>query len=472
VDYKSGQVATIELTAQDGQNLIASARLIQDPNYFQFNRIELLGSARDELSARPLMGQGVIEWKLFDHSNATGKPPCHNCSGNGILRSLSIFQGEHVAPETIQVYGVIEIFEVREVFRWKNSREVPSSEIWFLQRPADWDHNLPEGLIARSIRKVGPWHRSRSTGCEFRLKSVHWRRNDDRISREAELLTIPAIEMRPSDRTSTTFANEWTRIWQVVRVLLSFRFRQTFWPLYECYQEKNQSISTYYSLPFEHPVDRILNEDEVFYDKTENYIARGLKSLYLISENLPIIHGAIHGYSKSFSAITPSEQLTSVVEGLERLIAIYEEISALKRELVPANEWRSIVKALKTSIEKQDIRPQLAAELKRHVSSKPVLSLQQRIERMAARQRPCWEPRDTRLLHGLSGLIKMRNDVVHGRRVDDFQALSVNVTRGQLLFERLFLGICGNAKVRRLQRSSDFVARWDEKQTSQAKSYQ
>jgi len=131
--------------------------------------------------------------------------------------------------------------------------------------------------------------------------------------------------------------------------------------------------------------------------------------------------------------------LTSCVEGLERLVTAFEGTRSLDRDLATPEEWKPVAKSLKKHVSTLAIGGGMQARIKRSLSFAPKLSLQERLERMAAHFRPYLSGSDRELFSGIDKMIKVRNDIVHGRLIADVNTTYVELLRARAVFERLFL---------------------------------
>ena len=76
---------------------------------------------------------------------------------------------------------------------------------------------------------------------------------------------------------------------------------------------------------------------------------------------------------------------------------------------------------------------------KAFLGSSPTLSLQDRIKRMARHYRRQRRNKAARVFEGIETMVRLRNALVHGRKVEDHQLLYVETVRSRALFEQLFL---------------------------------
>ena len=93
------------------------------------------------------------------------------------------------------------------------------------------------------------------------------------------------------------------------------------------------------------------------------------------------------------------------------------------------------------------------------LSSVPVLTLKDRIQRMGRSFSKKLSIYEVQLFDGVKALIGVRNDIVHGRVVNDVDLLYKESLRGQLLFKKNILCLSGCSELNVAKRTADFVNR-------------
>ncbi len=440
-DYETA--ATVELTTRDGEVLRLSAILHRDPQHLHWNRIRLLGTEQEKLSLWKIDNDHDLEWSLFMNARWPPMGAEYRTSGRGGLRDRGMTQGMNIDPEGVQAFSEIDVYETVETIGaegWSEQR----ADYWFLQRPYDWFASRRRYREPKGLSRHGDWLTLRSLGLKFRLAQIGHPRSDDRLSKEVELVDIPAVEIKPlTSLDQDDFVTRADDLWFSLRILIAFRYRQYVSQLMEYKEGSGRRTQTWHLGAIEPKEKRPDADTPPFYGNTARIFARALPALARYRAQRELLHGAVYGYAESFKTSISESHLTSCVEGLERLVCAFEEIKGLSRDTVERKAWRPIAKALKRAIDEADVDAQTRGRLKRSLSSPALLSLQERLERMATTYRRYWSEQDRALLAGIGKLIKVRNDIVHGRLITDYNALYVELVRGRALFERLFLNLVG-----------------------------
>jgi hypothetical protein len=167
------------------------------------------------------------------------------------------------------------------------------------------------------------------------------------------------------------------------------------------------------------------------------------------------LHAAIHTYVSAQHEVIESA-ITSYCEGIERILAAFENSRGLTRDVLTdkaeVSEYRSAQKQFKRMVgelatlrRKTPTTQAKSAAIRRHLSKQPMLTLQDRIERMSKVFERHWHAHEKVLLADLDRMIRIRNDIVHGRHVGrhSIDRLFAERVRSEALFERLFLCLIG-----------------------------
>ena len=440
-DYE--KAATVELTLKTGEPLRLSAVLLRDPHHLTWNRIRLLGTESEKLALWKLEDRHGLSWSLFRNAN-WGMKSEYRTSGRGLLRDRGMTKGMNIDPDGVQAFAEIEVFESIETIVDDDSWRDRTAQYWFLQRPDDWSPYKRRYSEPKGLDTYGDWHVLRSLGLKFRLAQIGHARSDERLSREVELIEVPAVEIKPLvEMDEADFGMRADDLWFSLRILITFRHRQFVTPLTDYKEGWGRRTQTWHANAVEPKEKRSGGDMPPFYGSTGSVFAQALPRLARYRAQREVLHGAVYGYAESFKSSVSESHLTSCVEGLEQLVCAFEDIHGLSRDAVDRKTWKPIAKALKQAIDDVGVKATTRARLKRGLASPTPLSLQERVERMARKYRPYWNDRDRALLNGLGKLIKTRNDIVHGRVVTDYQALYVELVRGRAIFERLFLNLVG-----------------------------
>ncbi len=439
-DHESS--VSITLIGGGGGTLRCSALLERDPEYLRWNRITLLGSHDDYIAALRLHGHGELRWELHNNPDWPGgevREDQHRTGGTATFRSIGMASGISIAPDSIQRFGDLRIFEFSERTTAPGSKG-PSAEYWFLQRPRDWYAYPRRMRRTTGISHRGDWLKMPGTGLRFRLLSIGHPRNDPRLSRETELIQLPGVEMRPTGEVADdAFLEEAEDLWFALRILVAFRYRLYPHTVAEFREVAGEYSRTWHPVPVEPRETTDERVDPPFYGAIDRFLVRGAASLLPYRKHRELLHAAVFGYANSYKTFLLEGGLTSCVEAIERLVTAFEVISALEREVMDRRQWRKVATTLKRSVEGLQLEPSQARKVKRSLASPATLSLEERILRMAAVQRRRWKDGDRQLLAGVADMIRLRNAIVHGRLADDINEVFVELVRARALFEVLFL---------------------------------
>lgn len=441
----SDEPTNIIVVQENGEKHTFSALLKQEPGYLNFNKIELLGRPEDSSSAMSLVGSGLISWTVIEQVESAKRARF----GTGFVRSANELMGLGLPPESVRPLGILEIFDFVEEIEWDESHSESSIVVWFLQRPTSW-HLIPSSHSQLGeFNQHGNWCEVKAHNVKFRLRSISWLRRDTRINNEIEYIEIPAVELRNLDNSEDGVSIEKSGdlLIPFLNVLLASYYKQPFRVL-----ERRERIGKKFKVSHQ-PIalESLRTEGDIrhrFLGDKEQFLSNGLSELARYHNQTAGLFGAVHGYYSSFTGYTIEEKLTSVVEGIEALVTLYEKDAAISRALVSSGTWRGIAKKLKTSLDSEAIDSEIASAIKMQLARPPVLNLFGRISRMVGAQDKGWTSLDREISDGIDRLISLRNKIVHGEEVDDYEEVFAETQRGQLIFERLFLSLCGDENLR------------------------
>ena len=441
--HENGQPVTIVLSSDEGEGLTCSALLHQDPHHLKWNRLSLLGTQDDMLDLMRTDDGRVIRWSLFINPHWPDMGGDYQTSGRGFVRSTGTASGLNIALDSIQTFADIDLFEIKETISGSGWTKT-AAHFWFLQRPVGW-YPIRRRLTPRpELSAYGDWRKVAKLGIRFRFATIGHARHDPRVSRETELIEIPSLDVEPLPTADpATFPTLAEDIWFSLRIFLTFRYRQMITPLMESHEREGGLDQSWHVVAVEPRTLRSDHDTEPFYGAVDKMFARVLPTLHKLKPQRELLHGAAWGYAESFKGAVTESAMTSVVEALERLVCAYEEIHGLNRDLMSRAAWRPVAKSLKAAVDDIELSPDLKARIKRGLVSPATLSLQERLERMADNYRANWTSEDRAFLDGLPAMIKARNDIVHGRVVEDLEPIYVELVRARAIFERLFLDVIG-----------------------------
>lgn len=451
------QVASIQLTDGLGKVHTASALIHQDPQYLHANRISLIGSRSKELELLSFGQDGIIEWQFHtrpDWTLSDDPDYAYIQRGSGILRPTGVTQGVMIADDSIQPYAEIEIIEAIDELR-SEGIEGLQAEYWFLQRPQeDWYVHQPLRLLGKPepTKVAGPWIKITALGLRFRLLHIATYRDDERITHEQEKIKLPGIEIQPvASMEDAAFFSAAKRLWFAFRVLLAFRYRQYVHTLTEFNVSERMHKTTWHNIQLEPRIRRRTHQayHSPFEGGLERYLAKGAAKLAKMESQCELLHAAAFGYASSYKTFSPESGLTACIEGIERLVEAFEQANGLTRELISKKRWRTLGKAAREQARTVQATTEELTAIERALSEVPKLQLFDRIERMVRSLLPKWRKGPLELLEGAAEMIKLRNDIVHGRMVTDYNKLWIERLRAQTLFESLWLGFvdCGDLSI-------------------------
>lgn len=427
----------------------ASAVLHQDAHYLHANRIALIGARDKEIELLGLDTNRIInweihvrpDWKLSDDPNYS-----HQTSGTGWLSRSGMMTGVMIADDSIQPFADIRILEAHDKLRGGHSGG-PAAEYVFLQRPRDWYVHRRGWRTPEPPRLSGSWRPIRALDIRFRLLRLKHVRDDDRTAQEHEQVELPGIEMAPISPCTDEVAFFVTaeRLWFLLRILLVFRYRQFIYTLAEIKVGTGLHDTVWHNVRLEPRERDPAHMDPPFFGALEPYLAKGVMILGTMEDNRELLHAATYGYANSYKTGAMESGLTACVEAIERLVEAFEQTNNLTREVIERKRWKKLGRDVrrqgaplaKTSAERD--------ALDRALSGVPTMHLIERITRMVKTLNRKGRALPEELLRGAPGMIKARNDIVHGRLIGDHRALRIEILRAQVLFERLWLGFmnCG-----------------------------
>lgn len=432
------KIVSIKLLHPEREATVFSAILERDPHFLNWNRMSLVGNDDDYrrfLSA----SEGQFKWELFDNPDwpyRRGDQSEHRTSGSAILMRSGRADGISLARNGIQKFADLAIHSYVETVTISEGKL--SALYAFLQRPPAWYAYPRRRTDSLSVR--GEWRSVPSLELKLRLLATGHQRQDSRISQEVELIQIPGIEVQPiADMLPEAFVRAAEELWFSIRVLLMFRFRQPIAPLTERISTRDKIKTTWHRVEVEPQQKARDFNDFDFFGRVDDLLAKATPRLASCRGQSGLLHAAAWSYAASFGATVLEAQLTDRVEAIERLVAVHEETLGLDRDRVSREKWTPIKSALKEAVDQLGVDAKLAGNLKRSFASSPLLTLQERIERMAERYCDHWKQDDRDLLKGLGSMIAARNSIVHGRLVDVIDRLVVEGLRARVVFEKLFM---------------------------------
>lgn len=450
---------TVTITGKDSRTLTCSGLLERDPGYLHWNRISLLGDKRAMLDAMRLMGGGLVQWRLHQRNDMPDlQDYTHEEFGSAILRSVGMATGINIAENSVQKVAILEAFESTEQITNPNLDAKLGATYWFLQRPPDW-YVYSRAWSRRADRtQRGSWQTVAGTGLRFRLLHVGHVRRELRRSPERELIDIPAVEIEPATafEDDAAFFRAADKLWFTLQIGIVVWHRQYTRTLAEFRDKPGFAEQVW------HPeaIEPMTSGDELdqpsLRGSPDKFLQRVSTALMPKPELHEQLHAAAFCYARSFTSFASESALTSCVEAIERLLVAFESDRGLTRALVDKKDWSRTAKRLKAVIESEGWSAPVAAAAKRVLGSSPTLSLQDRIERMARHYRRRGN-NAARVFEGIESMVRLRNALVHGRKVEDHQLLYVESVRARALFEQLFLDFVGARPVVEVSGAAEII---------------
>jgi hypothetical protein len=453
---------TVTLTGRGGDAITCSAVLERDPAYLSWNRMTLLGGEAQMHRAMRLF-DGEVRWVLHHNQAWPGESeePTREVSGIGWIRSIGMTGGVSIADESLQKFADLEILEHTERMTGGHWGE-PSAEYWFLQRPSYWPAHGTKPQRRATLSQEGPWAVVPGSNLKLRMVSEGQLRDDARLSKEIELVLLPGIEIRPvAPMEAAAFEAAADVVWFQLRILIMFCWRQYVSPLAVRRTRADGFSRTWHSVAVESRQLEAIQDPHVFSGWRFRYLAGGAARLLRYRDEGERLHAAVFGYAQSFKTLALEAGLTNCVEAIERLVTLIEAEADLEREIVSRKRWRSIARALRKGVDDPALSAQEEAAIKRSLASPPTHSLKERIERVIARQGRGWTQEDERVVAGLDGMIRLRNDIVHGRLAGDINRLHVELVRSRAIFEGLFLNLLNLRAVSRSSSAASLIFQFE-----------
>lgn len=443
--HKFESAVTVKLLRTAGEFEIFSAILERDPQFLQWNRMSLIGTRDDERRLLRCGRDAPISWE-FSENPAWMTDPDGSSSmqvrGSGQIARQGGSSGLWITKDTTQKFAEIEILRYIETSTWKDAPL--AATYWFLQRPVGWFPHRSAGMRSDRLSHQGDWRTVPSVNLKFRLITTGHERDDRRVSDEVELLAIPGIEIKPTgDIQPEAFQAAAEQLWFSLRILISFRYRLHLRQLTESISRPGLLQCTWDTVEVQPRTRPAADHEPPLYVSCEDFFAQATGTLDRYHNHRELLHAAVWGYTESFDSSSLEGRLTNAIEGLERLVCAFEDTQGLSREIIGRKEWRTVGASLRKAVDALGIAGELMTKLKQSLAFPAILRLQERVERMAGHYQEGWRPGDREILNGLGTMIKLRNDIVHGRMVPDINRLAIEGLRARYLFERLFLSFAG-----------------------------
>ena len=441
-DYASS--AGIILSAGDW-SATCSCRLERDPGHLSYNRIVLVGDRDAWRGVLPLQSAREIEWRLHENEgwySTQGSRQRTSTYGTAFIRSIGMSSGVAIHPMGVQDFGNLDILEFTETTQFGNDEDAHRSmEFTFLQRPVDWNPWKRRFSFQSSLTRRGDWFKVGAT--RFRSVLHGELRNDQRLSKEIELIQLPGFEVEPvGSGDHNEFPEMAERLWFCLRILVSFRHRQLLHPLRTLASRKDQLSVTWRPQAIEPRQKQDTYREGPIRGSPDGFFASGARRLLAIPEHREALHAAVYGYASSYAMTLVEGRLTACVESLERLIGVFEQTHDLSRELVDPKTWKTASKKLRKAVDDLGLSSVQAHAVRQNLANPLNMPLEARLERMVQHYRRRWSAKEMGVAK-LHTMIKLRNHIVHGRMIADYSEVQAEILRAQTLFELLFLNMLG-----------------------------
>lgn len=440
---------TIVLFANaDGDEVEFPAILEVDYSFQTHNRMVILGTQNNHHKLMKFMDLGEVKWRIPPRTD-----DYYETTGTCWIESVGATQGVGLEVDTVQPVGDAKIIEETHTVRHPDVATIRRS-VLFLQRPRRW----PIGGYKRhrpfGHPRAGRWKRVPRLDLRVRGVMHEFHRDGPSPNSEMELIRVPGVEFEQykfDPLSADDFIKLSDRAWFTCRALLMFCLRQHIDELVITSSKVGENCITTRAveiLPRDIKNDGA--DDIAFSDLgIEIYLSKGVDCIVGGGLDAELFHAASFGYADSFRQTSAEGSLTSVTEAIERLITLFEHARGLERGLLTSAEQRKFSKALRTAVLSEGFSSDRKAAIQFAVSGRLNLTLEDRIRRMARSQKRFWSEADLEYLDGLDRMIKIRNDIVHGRKVSSSAQLVVELGRSRAIFEKLYLCFlgCGRAKL-------------------------
>lgn len=432
------KMVSVKIITKSGHEVCSSAILERDPNNFSWNRMTLIGTRENMDSAMELHAGGLVRWELYVNQRWPHSDKMSKLSGSGAVHSIGMPSGLSIADDGIQKFAELKIYECVEEF---NSTQPKSNSVTFifLQRPLDWYVHRRAVRASEQQMETGEWIKLANFGVRFRLLTFKYHRRDERISKEKELLHLPAVEISKFGEQDAISPDLTEEVWFGLQILMRFRFRQLITTLAEFWSLPNGSRERWHDTQLQPIKEKHGYDAPPFHAKIEMFLTRGLKVILAAKQHKELLHSAAYNYANSFHSSSLESSLTSRIEAFESLVNVFEEVNCLKREIIEIKSWKKIVTSLKKSLDENKIDSAIIGSVKQSISNCPTLTLQQRLERMIKFYQKSGKLKYEDIYSGIKQMIKCRNDIVHGRVIKDVDRLYIESARAQAIFEKMFL---------------------------------
>jgi hypothetical protein len=460
---KERQTSLTFASPEGEHEVTASATLTRDDGYLAFNRISVLTTA----------GEGVGLMRLADDTVhfrvpiSERQPQTHQTWGTGSFTSVgSSKYAPGISDETVYPTAHLEIYSYVDVHKvWKGEPSELLTHLTIWPQPSGWWVNPSlftrwDGTITKVGRTRSVWHRAAQRKIDYRFSQryLHIPRDSDRLGDER--MWMPVIDIRPQHGAidPASYREAVGGLWLLLKSILSFYYGQTF-SLIERTESDGKTITTT-SWPHKLSAQRSRRRDRGIGIGVDSFCADAAKVADARGIDPRELHGAVHLFNQGTSTdLSWEQQATSLVEGVECLLVIFETTKKLSREAL--SRWEARELKAKVSLATSDIsftqgRGRQALEkraiVSRHVAMRPLLTLEERVQRMLRMLARRADPLDEVLIAHLKECIEVRNDIVHGRRTTDVVSIVSARRTATVLFERLFCLLLGERRIV----SSDF----------------
>lgn len=419
--------------------------------------MSLLGNQETMLSAMRLSGKGPVQWKLLHREMRGHEGYVYDEFGTAIVRSEGQTTGLNLADDSIQKVASLELIEAADFVENDGFDAEQQMTFWFLQRPPRW-HVFSRAWSKHSdLTQKGPWRKVSGSGLRFRLIRFGFLQTDVRRNVETEFIGIPGVEIEPIQpwaQEDESF-EAGRALWFSLRIVISFWHRQNVYTLREQRSSESSIGSTWHSEALEPPRKTVATRGNIFLGNDDAFYRSAAISIADFPQLKEQLHAAVYGYASSFRSLVSEPALTSCIEGIERLLVAFEEHHGLRREVVSRKQWRESAKYLKAAIDDVPWDKEVKAHAKRFVSAPPSLSLDERIHRMARHFASKRRRKVPKIFEGSDRMIRLRNKIVHGRQIEDFQLLYAETMRAQGIFETLFVDLLNSRPHIELTRAAE-----------------
>ena len=452
---------SIVLTDENQEELRCSAIFRRDKGFLSYNRITLIGDRMRGIDLLRL-SRGRVRFNLVEPKGEVGRG--HTLKGEGFLTESGVSRsGPGLDDQSIYDVGELSIHEYLEEDELNGDDPItPHATFVFFQRPPGWPTPLLGNYWNGNIRRYGThadrWSKPRGFEIKFRLATSYRHRETDELKFGVERFWLPAVEVEPAPKSTLStekFQKQSEQLWFLLKILIAFYFKHQVQLIERWELWPSRNVRRYWPERLSQ-IRRDRRDDPPFRGLSEaTFFSNAIAAITKRNLSVELLHGAIYSYTSALAQNSLEGSITSYVEGIERLLEIFERHEDLTRQvLTDSGQIKAYRKATKETVDRLSFLEGSQSDIKRkrgairfYLRGVPVLTLQDGIQRMRKHFSKNFAPHEARLFNEIDNFTKTRSQIVHGKVVTDINLLHAESVRGQALFEKLFLCLVGCPKL-------------------------